>query len=292
VDWPRAKTILIVAFLILNSVLAAQLYLLPLFDLSARPVSLAAIKEVLAGKGTELTATLPRRGPTAPFALLSTPAYSDREITTIARDLLGEGVARVTVGGSLGGESAVSYRGLGGQLVVVTARGLVSYENQAAVGGGGAITAEEAASKAAEFVREHVGETGFVFEGVTELEPGGFRVDYLQRFRGSFVFPGYITLVVKSDGVAAMWMLRLRVSFETGSARRILSAAEAVLSLVNHRQNAGDTQALSVEKVDFGFHSPIYDTVDPMWRGVPVWRIHTSRGEFFINAHSGVIEAR
>jgi hypothetical protein len=292
VDWPRAKTILIVAFLLLNAVLAAQLYLLPLFDLSARPVSLTAIKEVLAGKGTELAAALPRRGPTAPFALLATPAYSDRELTIIARNLLGRGAVRVSDGAALGGESAVSYRGPGGQLVVVTARGLVSYENQAAVGSGGAISAQEAVGKAAEFVREHVGESGFVFEGVTELEPGWFRVDYLQRFRGSFVFPGYITLVVKSDGVAAMWMHRLRVSFETGSARRILSAAEAVLSLVNHRQNAGDTQALSVEKVDFGFYSPIYDTLDPTWRGVPVWRIHTSRGEFFINAHSGVIEAR
>lgn len=291
-DWPRAKTILIVAFLILNAVLAAQLYLLPLFDLSARPASLAAIKEVLAGKGTELTATLPRRGHTAPFALFSSPAYSDREITTIARNLLGGSAERVTGSGSPSGESAVSYRGVGGQLVVVTARGLVSYENQAAIGGGGTLSAEEAVGKAAAFVRERVGESGFVFEGVTELEFGGFRVDYLQRFRGSFVFPGYITLVVKPDGVVAMWMHRLRVSFETGSARRILSAAEAVLSLVNHRQNAGDTQPLTVEKVDFGFYSPIYDTIDPTWRGVPVWRIRTSRGEFFINAHSGVIEAR
>ncbi|MBT9154426.1 MAG: hypothetical protein DDT39_01100 [Firmicutes bacterium] len=291
-DWSRAKTILIIAFLVLNVVLAVQLYLLPMFDLSGRPVSPEVIKQLLEGKGVQLAVTLPRRGPTAPFALLSTPAYSDREITTIARDLLGGNAARIAPGGSLGAEAAVSYRGDGGQLVVVTARGLVSYENQKAAGGVSTFSAEEAARKAAVFVHERIGETGFVFEGVTPLESGGFRVDYLQRFRGSYVFPGYITLVVKSEGVVAMWMHRLRVSFEVGTARRILSAHEAVLSLVNHRQNAGETGDLAVQKMDFGFHSPIYDTVDPTWRGVPVWRIRTSRGEFFLNAHSGVLEAR
>ena len=290
-DWPRAKTILIIAFLVLNAVLAAQLYLSPLFDASARPVSPEAIKELLEGKGVQIAVALPRRGPTAPFALLSTPTYSDREIMTIARDLLGQGAVRVAAGGSLNTEATVSYRGEGGQLVVVTARGLVSYEDQA-VKGGPAFSAEEAARIAAAFVRDRVGETGFVFEGVTPLEPGSFRVDYLQRFRGAYVFPGYITLVVKSEGIAAMWMHRLSVAFESGTARRILSAYEAVLSLVNHRQNAGEAGALVVQKIDYGFHSPIYDTADPTWRGVPVWRVRTSRGEFFVNAHSGVLEAR
>jgi len=291
VDWSRAKTILIVAFLILNAVLAVQLYLLPLFDASARPVSPEAIKQLLEGKGVQIAVTTPRRGPTAPFALLSTPTYSDRETTTIARDLLGQSAARVAVGGSLNTEATVSYRGDGGQLVVVTARGLVSYEDQAARGGP-TFSAEEAARLAATFVRDRVGETGFIFEGVTPLESGSFRVDYLQRFRGSYVFPGYITLVVNSEGVAAMWMHRLRVAFETGTARRILSAHEAVLSLVNHRLNAGEAGSLVVQKIDFGFHSPIYDTADPTWRGVPVWRVRTSGGEFFVNAHSGVLEGR
>jgi len=292
-DWPRAKSILIIAFLVLNLGLALQLYLLPRLDLSARPVSQEAIERVLMRNEVLLAGELPRRGPTAPFALLSPPAYSDREITAIARDLLGPQAKQVEPATIPSADRSISYSGALGELVVVTAKGFISYQNQIAPDpAANPLTAEDAVRKASAFVRERIGTAGFAYDGVTALTPSGFRVDYIQNFRGSFVFPGYITLVVKPEGIVAMWMYRLRVAFETRTDRRILSAAEAVLSLSNHRQNAGETGGLTVQQVDFGFHSPVYDTVDPTWRGVPVWRILTSRGEFFINAHSGVLETK
>jgi len=291
VDWPRAKTILIGAFLVLNVALVVHLYLWPQFDPSVRPLRPAAIKQLLEAQGIQVEVTMPRRSPTSPFARFAGPVHSDREITTIARRLLGSGAARVSLDRLLNAEAVVSYRD-DGQLLIVSARGLISYENQGAGGGAPTFSAEEAASKAAAFVRERVGAADFVFTGATPLDLGRYRVDYVQRFRDSFVFPGYIRLVVTSEGVVSMSMYRLRVTLETGSARNILSAHEAVLVLANHRQNAGEVGNLVVQAVDFGFHSPIYDTADPTWRGFPVWRMRTSRGEFFINAHSGVLEAQ
>ncbi len=64
-----------------------------------------------------------------------------------------------------------------------------------------------------------------------------------------------------------------------------------MLSLLNHRLNAQVEGQMEIVDIEFGYHSPIYDAVDPSWRGVPVWRIRTKDGVFFINAHSGVLES-
>jgi len=96
-------------------------------------------------------------------------------------------------------------------------------------------------------------------------------------------------MVVKPSGVEAMWLCRLEVSSKLWGGKDILTSHEALLILLSHRLNSGETSNMEVQSVDLGYHSTIYDS-DQAWEAVPVWRVHTSVGEFYVNALSGIIE--
>lgn len=296
-DWPKAKNILIVCFLIVNLLLVTRLYIIPQLDIAVRPVSREAIIRVLEMNDVRLASSLPRRTSTAPFARVSIRSYTAKEIADLALKILGPSGVRVTPNDQPSEDHPVTFMLGTDELVVVTGRGYISYQNRAVQPSSVQLSEQEARRLAEEFFRERLGgPRDFTFDSTTvmdtDIQSKSYRIDYVQKHRDSYVFPGYIMIVVKPGGVAAMWMCRLNVSYEPGTAKRTLSATEAVLSLLNYRHNAGDHSEMTVFGADFGYHSPIYDSVDPSWRAVPIWRIKTSLGDYYINAHSGVPEVK
>ena len=103
------------------------------------------------------------------------------------------------------------------------------------------------------------------------------------------MFPGYVMMIVKPSGVAAMWMSRLGVSSQLLGGKPVITAHEALLGLLSHRLNSGETSKMEVSSIDLGYYSNIYDS-DQAWQAVPVWRVYTSVGDFYVNAWSGIIE--
>lgn len=296
-DWPRAKNMLVVCFLVINLLLATRLYIIPQLDSSMRPMSREAIVRVLEKNNVHLASTLPRRASTASFARVSISSYNAKDIAELALTILGPNGVRVSKNEQPSDDEPVTYMLRNDEVVVVTRRGYVSYQNRAVEPSLAPLTELEARRMAEEFFHERLGgPRDFAYDSLIVMEGDSanrsYRIDYVQKHRDSYVFPGYIMIVVKPGGVAAMWMCRLNVSLEAGTAKTSLSATEAVLSLLNYRHNAGDHSEMTVHGADFGYHSPIYDSVDPSWRAVPVWRIATSLGDFYINAHSGVPEGK
>jgi len=292
-DWRRVKTLLILSFLLLNILLAGRLYFLPELDmylgLTGRTSSEAVLR-ALQSHGVELTGILPTSALRAPFAQVSLRQLSDAEINRLRRQILGNEAVRTSPQEIPVLEHPLSFA-VEQQELIITTRGYVSFQNRAVVKAGVPMSADEAKRIAGEFFKERMGDpTDFIFDSVISLGEGSYRVEYVQTFRGTRIFPGYIIVVVKGGDVAAMWMSRLNVALEAGGAKAVLPAGEAVLSLLNNRLNRGETGTLEVLEVLFGYHSPIYDAIDPSWRGVPVWRIRTNEGAYFINAHSGVPE--
>lgn len=293
-DWRRGKSILIISFLILNILLAGRLYFIPEIEmylsLAGRP-SLEAIFHALQTHGIATDREWPRSATRMPFTQVSLRRLALGEIMALRRSLLGDEAVPNTEQAMPTDDKPLSFTTEQRDLVV-TARGHVSFHNRAAQPSAAGISAEEAVRIAETFFKTELGNPGdFVFDSVTALDNASYRVEYVQTFRGHRVFPGYIIFIVPGQEVAAMWMSRLNVAFEAGGAKAVLSAAEAVLSLLNHRLNARVEGQMEIVDIEFGYHSPIYDVVDPSWRGVPVWRIRTKDGVFFINAHSGVLES-
>lgn len=292
-DWRRVKTLLIVSFLLLNILLAGRLYFVPELEmylgLTGRASSEAVLR-ALESHGVVLTGALPAVALRAPFAQVSLRQLSEAEINHLRRQVLGAEAVRTSPEDIPVLEHPLSFV-LGQQELIITTRGFVSYHNRAVAKAQAPMNADEAKRIAGEFFSERMSApSDFVFDSVISLDEGSYRVEYVQTIRANRVFPGYIIVVVKGGEVAAMWMSRLNVALEAGGAKPVLPAGEAVLSLLNHRLNRGETGTLEVLEMQFGYHSPIYDAIDPSWRGVPVWRIRTNDGDYFINAHSGVPE--
>ncbi|MBS3873126.1 MAG: two-component system regulatory protein YycI [Firmicutes bacterium] len=296
-DWGRVKTLLIVSFLILNILLAGRLYFVPELEmylgLTDRASSEAVLRALQAHE-VVLTGTLPTVALRAPFAQVSLRRLNHNDIDLLRRQILGDEAVHSTIATTDDRplvEQPTSFV-LGHEDLVITTQGYISYHNRAVAKTEAPLDAEQAVQVAEEFFRHRMdGPRDFVFDSVIPLEEGSYRVEYVQTFRGNRIFPGYIIMVIKGGEVAAMWMSRLNVALEAGGAKPVLPASGAVLSLLNHRLNRGETGAMEVLEVLFGYHSPIYDAIDPSWRGVPVWRIRTNAGVYFINAHSGVPES-
>lgn len=291
-DWPRVKNILIVSFLILNLVLAFRLYLQPNLAFSAERLSeesLDAIVHVLEQNGVTIGVALPRTLGRIPAKKIRVQAYTAAEVTRMSTQVLGPAAEQTSPNAFPLEDQPVSFVS-GFEELVITSRGFVTYYDRGLTPANTVISEEEAQAIADKFMREKLGNPAdFVADGINYIEPMGYRVDYVQKHKDSLMFPGYIMMIVKPSGVAAMWLCRLEIGSQRFSGKDILSSQEALLNLLSYRLNSGETSQMEVLKVDLGYHGGIHDS-DQAWDAVPVWRIYTSVGDFFVNALSGIIE--
>lgn len=288
-DWPRVKNILIISFLILNLLLVFRLYVQPNYAFPGERLSeggMDAIVKVLEQNGVTINTALPRVSSRLPAINISLHTYSAEEIAQMRTNILGP-LAQQDVAP----EDGQHVFTLGNELLIITARGYVTYivSDPDPVPIGSAISETEAKAIANEFMGKKLGNPkDFVFDGISFTEGMGYLVDYVQTYNNFSMFPGYITMVVKPSGVARMWLCQLDISSKRG-VKDVITPHEALLKLHSHRVNSGETSKIEVLRVDLGYYSSIYDS-DQAWEAVPVWRIYTSVGDFKVNALSGIIE--
>lgn len=291
-DWSKAKNILIVSFLILNLLLVYRLYIEPISALATEGLSrerMEAIEQLLVKNGVSVKFALPRTVPRMPVVNIQVRSYKGPELEQMKNSILGEGAVQTSVNALPLDDQPASFS-LGYEELVITARGYVTYYNRQVLPQEKTISEEEAKTIAIDFLNQRLGNTtDFALDSISYIEPMGYRVDFVQKYKGSYVFPGYIMMIVKPSGVAAMWMCRLDINSQLLGSRTIITAHEALLSLLSHRLNAGESGELEVLSMDAGYHSTIYDA-DQAWPATLVWRIHTAVGDFYINALSGTLE--
>lgn len=291
-DWPRVKNILIISFLILNMLLVFRLYVQPNFAFSAERLSeerMNAIVHVLEQNGVVIASVLPRVSNRLPAMKIRVRAYSAEEIFRMRTTILGPSAQQTSTNDFPSEEQPVSFI-LGSEELVVTSRGFVTYYDRGLTPMNTAISEDEAKAIANKFMREKLGNPAdFAYDGISYIEPMGYRVDYVQKHKDSLMFTGYVKMIVKPSGVAAMWLCRLVVSSQPWGVKDVLTPHEALLSLLSHRLNSGETSKMEVLSIDFGYHGGIHDS-DQAWQAPPVWRIYTSVGDFYVNALSGIIE--
>jgi regulatory protein YycI of two-component signal transduction system YycFG len=293
-DWPRAKTILIVCFLILNVILAYNLYIEPLLEGDSDNISRSrfdSIMNVLGQNKVSIDTAVPRNTPRLAFYRVALHPFSAEEIFALRNGLLGPDASLTSTSAVPDDNNPAGFM-LGQEDMTVTALGYLSYYNRelflADVGED--ISYEEARAQADAFLRSRLpGFDQYLFDAVTYVEGMGHRVEYVQMHDETPVYPGHVMALVKSDGVVALWQLRLKIMSGEGQEKKIVSAADALLSMLSHRLTVGDSGPVTVQEIALGYYSRVYDTFES-WQTAPVWRVRTDHGDYFINAHSGIIE--
>ncbi|HHV56790.1 MAG TPA: hypothetical protein GXX50_03405 [Firmicutes bacterium] len=286
-NWARAKSLLLAAFLVLDLVLA-WLYL----NLEQKVPGQAAagqaepeLVERLAQKNVTLAAALPRE----------TPALA---LLRIGIDKENPYPQALSLFGSLDGVEVV--RGDDPLLELAFSRGpeeLLFYTSGVTVythRGRGATSGEQTAAgavdKARAFLERHGGLDGLTLSRVVPYRrEGTYLVEFGQSY-GRFPLVGAsgAVLVVAPGGVENCWRRRLTVFGESGRPRTVVSAADALLALALERPRP-EAAPLTVHEVVLGYYNKIYNADE--WEAAPVWRIWTGGDTYFyVNAFTGELE--
>ncbi len=293
-DWPRAKTILIACFVVLNVVLAYNLYLEPILAGSSdniRSDRFDSIMNVLRQNGVSIDVAVPRNTPRRAFYRVALHPFSAEDIFALRNGLLGPDAAMASLS-AVPDENNPAEFVLGYEDMTVASLGYLSYYNRSLfLADSGEGSGNDAARTLADsfLLARFPNHNHYAFDSVVYIAGMGYRVHYVQVHESTPMFPGHLMVLVRDESVVALWQLRLQVMSREGQAKRIVSAAEALLSVLSHRLTVGEPGAVAVQQIDLGYFSRVYDTVES-WQTAPVWRVRTDHGDYFVNAHSGIIE--
>lgn len=285
-DWTKAKTILIVAFLITNLLLLAALVTDPTRQ-EATAVSEAYLQQTLAfleDQGVVLETPLPRQPPSlSPL----TVTYRFFDSTMVTR-LLGEGWLQVAPN---------TYQGAGGQVTITNDKLLVwkLSDPQSPPPDLREETLEAVSQELLEtYQLSQVGLTlSQIYLGMVpeyDAEPL-HKLVYEQTHQGRFVGESYVHVYMNPRGVVAVEALLLEepvVSEQVGSPRVMISAPEALLRKLDDmsRTRRGE-EPVVVSRVEAGYYFAL--TRDPFtqWESVasgtavPAWKIVLKNGTTF-----------
>ncbi len=291
-DWPKAKTLLIICFLLLNMFMSYELYIQPALlgtSDNISPGRFDSILNVLGENGFDIQVPIPRSTPQKSSIRVAARPLSQEEILGLRDRLLGSEAVLILESKMQSGHSSVTYM-LGAQELIVTSLGYVSYYNRSIFTDSGPMSQEDAQRAADYFVSNRLdGSNAFAYDSIEHIEPMGYRVQYAQIYQDTNIYPAHLMVLVNPSGVAAAWMSRLQIRATEGDLKAIRSAAEALLSLLSYRLTFGETAQLTILEMELGYYSKLHYTLDP-WSAAPVWRIRTDKGDFYLNAHSGVVE--
>lgn len=286
-DWPRAKTILIICFFAGNLILGHQLW----EDQRGTPLLVEVLKrsedesvavaEQLEQVGLELKEDLPTDTPRMYSLTLSRrkPEVEELRKALFASD---EGEP-VIIGGRLSGHQTDDA------VLVIGASGAVRYQ-RTDLPSGMDLSPEEAKSVSNSFLSDgRLGLPGMEFDYLRRIEPNQFFAFYFQEHRDWPIYGGGITVRVQGDQVRGYQHLWYNALGYTGRARDVISASLAISANIQRISAAAGNERAAIVEVTLGYYAGM--SSEQQWVADPVWRIRLENGVLvFINAYTGAIE--
>lgn len=278
-DLSRAKTILIMAFLVLNFFLGLLLWQNPRNlrvqgGLTAEEAEQA--KTALREAGFELQTALPRQTPRLSLLHVSRPPLN--EDNWAARFWPGGGAQKRTA------SPGETYFVKGQEQLKINASGHLVFRQPA---GGSAVPAEEGRLLADRLLRERsLLEDGLKFD---LSFPAGGNVQvyrYLNIYQGFPLFNNFTNVHLHAEGIGEIGIYRLQPLSFSGREIQVVSAAMAVQTLLNQ---PGSFKAKNITDLSLGYYSQVYNA--ERWEIAPVWRFAAADGTvFYVNAFTGEAE--
>jgi len=280
-DWARAKTILIVAFIITNIFLAYNVWETKHYGHRSERISSESIHEVvsiLGQRGILISAPIPKD--------LYTNEILTVEYMEINTDELLESIyGRKGVNAIVQGDS--SRHSENGIIVEVKNNREIFYNNlNLRNGTGGSLTEQQALEAAEDFLRKHnLYKETMVIDSITKTD-GGYSLAYDQQYKDKLLEVSIVEMEITPGGVRSMHMLWLNPVKVESSRKKISHAVDALIKVASRK----DVQERAPVEIDSIRLVHYYD-----WEAAregeafPAWRISVNGEEYYVNALSGQV---
>ncbi|NLO25249.1 MAG: hypothetical protein GX114_03775 [Clostridiales bacterium] len=280
-DWGRAKTILIVAFIITNIFLAYNVWEAKYYGHRSERISdggIGEVVEILAQRGIHVNVPVPKDIYTNEIL---TVKYTEIDASQLIKTVYtGRNVHPIIQGDS------VRYSE-GGIVLEVKNNREVFYNNLSLRHRPrGTLTEEEAVSIAEEFLKDHgLYKSTMTIDSVVP-EGDGYLLTFLQKYKDKLLEVSVVEMEITSCGVHSMHMLWLDPVRVEKSRKRISHAVDALIKV------AGQKEIL--KRIPVGIDSirlVHYFDWETAREGeaFPAWRICVDGEAYYVNALSGQI---
>ncbi|MCG0276177.1 MAG: two-component system regulatory protein YycI [Thermosediminibacteraceae bacterium] len=280
-DWRKAIGILIVSFLVLNILLAVNLYIetLPQKDFSLEEGQQQEIKTFLESRGIILETQIPLSGRPVPFLEIS---YQPQEAEKILKQFFGEEKPKIEEI-----RNGKKYR-VGKRELIIMDNGTINFTVREDKESLASLDEHKALQVAEEFIKNHVGfpKDARLNTIKYDSESKGYLVEYVRYYQGFFIANSFMELLVTPDGVRNFYMSWLKPLKFKGKKREVIPPIAAILR-VEAEKNSGEQ--VVIKKVEQGYYSQFYNA--DRWLAAPVWKVELKNGEvYYINAYTGELE--
>ncbi len=280
-DWGRAKTILIVAFIITNVFLAYNLWSSKYYGHRSERISSVNIDEVieiLDKKGVHVNAPIPKDIYTNEML---TVEYSQINIGQLAETIYGERDVRPKATAE-----TIRYSEDGIVLEVKDNREIfynnLGLRDRPTV----LLTEQEGMDIAEDFLREHsLYRSTMIIDSIAPTDKG-FSIFFAQKYKDTLLEVSILSMEVTSEGVRSMRMLWPEPVKAEKERKRISHAIDALIKVAGQRELL-DERPVEVRSIKL-IHYFDWDAAKG-GETLPVWRICTDSGTYYVNALSGKI---
>ncbi len=288
-EWTRAKSVLIICFLLGNLILGYQLLSHPGANATGGEVLWAqeagtaeTLRANLAEMNVDVQADIPD---SAPRMYAVSVSHDKPEIESLKGALFhdDEVLDPVLVGGRVGGyrsERAAMVVGGTGSLRFQITEDVPERD----------MDRSEALSVAKSFLDDaRLRPAGMQFDYVQRSAKGKYTVFYCQHYQDTPVFGGGIALRVEGGEVREYQRLWYRIHGYAGRLRPVMTAVQAMSENVNRIGMIADTaDASAIVDIQLGYYAGMQQ--EGSWNAEPAWRIRLDDGTaIFINAFSGAM---
>jgi len=281
-DWRKAAMILISSFIVLNIILAVNLWIneRPAEEFVLTLDQQKEIEDQLSKKGIELEVNIPQKGLPQAFLELG---YKKADQQKILENFLGKG-AKPQTEQIQGGKSYT----LDSRQLIIMDNGIITYFDKQDSKTSASLSRQQAEAEAVKFMESHGGlPQEAVINNITyDEKTGSYLIEYVRKYDGFFVANSYVDILVSPSGVKNYYQSWLNIYGYKGKKKAVISPLTAIMRTAGEENN---TDPMVITGIEQGFYSKFYDA--DRWQAAPVWKISLKSGEvYYVNAYTGELE--
>jgi regulatory protein YycI of two-component signal transduction system YycFG len=289
-DFGKAKSILIVAFIIVNLLLGRTLFIRQNQNVVANGLDkhvLEVIQTLFEKQNIVLKTTLPVSTPQMSFLELS---YFEMDFEEVAKGFFGSLEGVVTDIRTDEVSSGVFSRGE--EQLIVNTNGTIVYFNYSQRGTIYPELTEELAIKiATDFLKDKkaLPRDAVLFRSIYYPEIGSYGIEFSQEYNGFHIGNSTIEIEVTTSGVRSYLQYWVQPKGNVGERKNVIPATEVLLRLADRLKTQEFSGPIIVKDIRLGHYSKHYDAAT--FVAVPAWRIWIDgMQDFYINAYTGDFE--
>lgn len=264
-DWSRAKTYLIMTFLLLDLVLGYQFWKLRTEQagyVQSYAEQLTEVRDLLASQKWQIQTEVPR--------VTATLGYLHVRYLDAPTEEWKKRIATAT---------GITFKGPGQLTVDLTDKEISANLEEETMG-------DRLWSQLTTWVWP---KELYKYDRNYEIGKGIGVVKYLQHFNGYPIFSASIDVMIQGDKVTRYSQAALDVIREEGPKKQVISAVHALRSLsesIDKTAKSNDNKI--IRDIRLGYYSKTYNADE--WYLTPVWRVLTAQEVYYVNALTGEVE--